>query len=83
MLKHLNYTKDDGDVSTRVVYPLTILDANSPDMKMQAIDLSDKTDAERTEAEIVLNRIHREYLEAIYEAGFARNFRSFFVRGIS
>lgn len=82
-LKHFNYTKDNNEVSTRVVYPLTILDPNSPDIKLQALDLTEMSEGERVEAEILLNAIHKKYLNDIYTAGFAKNFRSFFLRGIS
>ena len=83
MLKQFKYTKDNGEASYRVVYPLTVLEANSTDAKLQALDLSDMSDDEKNKAEEVLNDIHREYLDAIYAAGFSSNFRSFFLRGIS
>jgi hypothetical protein len=83
MLKHFTYTKDSKEVSSRVAYPLTVLDANTPDAKLQCIDMSDFSDEERAEAERVLSAIRKEFLDAVYAAGFARNFRSFFLRGIS
>ena len=82
MLKRFKYTKDSGEVSDRIVYPLTVLDFGTERVKLQALDLSDYTAEEREEAEIILDAIHRQYLNAIKEAGFASNYRSFFLRGI-
>jgi len=83
MLKHFTYTKDNKEVTDRAVYPLTVLEFGSVDAKLQAIDLSEYTPEERSEALATLDVIHRDYLNALYEAGFGKNFRSFFLRGIS
>ena len=83
MLKHFRYTKDNHEVSDRVVYPLSVIDFGSVDVKLQAIDLSGMDSEERSEASAALDDIHRNYLNALYEAGFGKYFKSFFLRGIS
>lgn len=77
MIKHFIYTKKSGDRSNRVVYPLHMVED-----KVLAIDLSEFNDEQRIEAERILDKIHRDYLDEIYAAGFADNFRSFFLDGI-
>ena len=78
MLKHFNYTKESGDVSTRAVYPLRLVDD-----KVLAIDMSDMSDSEREESIRILDKIHRTYLDEIYNAGFKGKFRSFFLDRMS
>lgn len=77
-LKAFKYTKESGDVSHRVVYPMHLFDD-----KMLSVDLTEFSDEERHEAEIILNAIHKGYINSIKEAGFASNFRSFFVDQMS
>lgn len=83
MLKHFTYTKANNEVSERIVYPVSVLDFGSPDVKLQAIDLSGYEPDERSLAAATLDAIHRRYLDELYEAGFGKDFRSFFLRGIS
>jgi len=79
MLKHFTYTKKSGEKTNRVIYPLRLIDGD----KILAIDLTDYNDKEREDYTNLLDKIHREYLDNIYEAGFASNFRSFFVENMS
>jgi hypothetical protein len=78
MLKNFKYTKENGDVSLRVVYPMHIVDD-----KMLSIDVSQMNDAERHEATIALDAIHKQYIQAIKDAGFGSNFRYFFLEQMS
>ena len=78
MLKHFKYTKENGDESNRVVYPLRLVDD-----KLLSIDVSDMTDAERQESIVVLDAIHKQYVKAVADAGFASRYRYFFVEQIS
>ena len=73
-LKTFKYTKVSGEVSYRTVYPIYNVDD-----KLLSIDLSDKTDQERIEATYILDAIHKQYLAAIRDAGFAKNYRYFFL----
>jgi hypothetical protein len=82
MISHIKYTKADGDVSHRVIYPIGVLDTGKDNVKIQAIDLSSLTDKERTEAEIVLNAIRKSAWQAVYDAGFSDKIRSFFFKQI-
>jgi hypothetical protein len=75
MLKTFKYTKlPSGEVSTRVVYPMHIVDD-----KMLSIDVSKLSDDERHEATITLDAIHKQYIQSIKDAGFGSNFRYFFL----
>ena len=82
-MKRFKYTKDNGEVSDRVVYPVGVVDFGTDKVKLHALDLSKYTPEEREEKEIILNAIHKQYLQAIYDAGFASDYRYFFLRGIS
>jgi hypothetical protein len=77
-LKHFTYTKESGEVSNRVVYPLRIVDD-----KLLSIDVSELSDKEREEAIIVLDAIHKKYISDIKNAGFGSKFRYFFVDQMS
>lgn len=83
MLKRFKYTKDSGEESDRVVYPIGVVDVGTEKVKLHAIDLSELTAEEREEKEVILNAIHKQYLQAMYDAGFGSNYRYFFLRGIS
>jgi hypothetical protein len=83
MLKHFTYTKDNKEVSERTVYPLSVLDFGSVDVKLQAIDLSELEPEERSLVSATIDDIHRKYLNDLYDAGLGKYFRSFFLRGIS
>ena len=79
MLKTFKYTKvPSGEVSTRVVYPMHIVED-----KMLSIDVSKLSDDERQEATITLDAIHKQYIQAIKDAGFGSNFRYFFLDQMS
>ena len=78
MLKHFKYTKDNGDESNRVVYPLRNIDD-----KLLSIDMSDMNDKERQEAIAVLDVIHKQYVKAVADAGFAARYRYFFLGQMS
>ena len=75
MSQLFKYTKESGEVSTRVVYPLKIIDND----KLLAIDMSGMTDEERKETEVILDAIHKQYLQSIKDAGFGSYYRSFFL----
>lgn len=74
MLKTFTYTKANGEVSTRTIYPLVLNDD-----KIMGIDVSSMDDKERLETVTVLDDIRREYLNAMYAAGFGDKFRQFFI----
>ena len=79
MLKTFKYTKvPSGEVSTRVVYPMHIVED-----KMLSIDVSKLSDDERQDATITLDAIHKQYIQAIKDAGFGSNFRYFFLDQMS
>jgi hypothetical protein len=79
MLKTFKYTKlPSGEVSTRVVYPMHLVDD-----KMLSIDVSKLSDAERQEAKVVLDAIHKQYIQSIKDAGFGSDFRYFFLEQMS
>jgi len=78
MLKHFKYTKENGDESMRVVYPLRIVDD-----KLLSIDMSGMTDVERAEAIVVLDAIHKQYVKAVADAGFSSQYRYFFMEQMS
>mgnify|MGYP001818456035 CR=1 FL=1 len=82
MINHIKYTKANGDVSTRVIYPVGVLDAGKDNVKIQAIDLTQMTDEEREGAEVVLNAIRKTAVQAINEAGLSDRWRSFFFKQI-
>lgn len=74
-LKVFKYTKQpSGEVSNRVVYPVQLVDD-----KMLSIDLTDLTDEERLDKIAVLDAIHKQYIAAMKEAGFASRYRYFFL----
>ena len=79
MSQTFKYTKEGGEVSTRVVFPLHIIQND----KLLAIDMSKMSDDERHESEIVLNAIHQQYLKSVKDAGFASYYRSFFLEQMS
>ena len=79
MFQTFKYTKEGGEVSTRVVYPLHIIHND----KLLAIDVSQMNDDERAEADTILNAIHQQYLKAVKDAGFASYYRSFFLDNMS
>jgi len=72
------YTKANGEVSERTVFPLRIIGD-----KMLALDVSQLDEVEREEAFYSLEAIHEQYLEAIRRAGFGSLYRSFFLDKIS
>jgi hypothetical protein len=74
MLKTFKYTKENGEVSTRVVYPMHLVDD-----KMLSIDVSKLSDEARQDAKVVLDAIHKQYIQSIKDAGFGSNFRYFFL----
>jgi len=74
MLKHFKYTKENGDVSDRVVYPLRVVDD-----KLLSIDMTKMSDIERAESILVLDAIHKQYVKAVADAGFSQNYRYFFM----
>lgn len=73
MLKSFKYTKVNGEVSYRLVYPIGVNDD-----KLMAIDLSDYDPNEQVLAEEKLNALRKEYINKLYEEGFRANFRQFF-----
>lgn len=77
MLKHFLYKKANGSVSERFAYPMGIVEN-----KLFAVDLSEYETEERDEYEALLEQIHRNYIQAIKEAGMGTNFRYFFFNGI-
>ena len=78
MLKQFKYTKVNGDVSYRTVYPLRVVED-----KLLSIDMSEMSDEERTKAIAVLDEIHKAYVKAISDAGFSDNYRYFFLDKMS
>jgi hypothetical protein len=82
-MHRFKYTKDSGEVSERIVVPIGVVDFGTDRVKLHAIDLSDLSAEEREEHELVLKAIHRQYLDAIKNAGLASHYRYFFLRGIS
>lgn len=78
-LKSFKYTKQpSGEESFRVVYPLRLVDD-----KLMAIDISDLGDDERKEVELVLDAIHKQYIQAIKDAGLSNRYRYFFLDQMS
>lgn len=78
-LKQFKYTKQpSGEVSNRVVYPLHLVDD-----KLLSIDVSNMTDEERLDVQVVLDAIHKQYIQSINDAGLGSNFRSFFLDQMS
>lgn len=73
MLKHFTYTKANGEVSTRTVYPIGVVDD-----KLFSIDLSDLDDTERLYTERLLDQVHKQYIEGIKETVGDSRFRYFF-----
>ena len=78
MLKYFKYTKENGEKSERVVYPLHLVDD-----KMLSIDLTPFSDAERIEKANILDAIYKEYLKMIRDAGFGDRYRMFFLEQMS
>jgi hypothetical protein len=82
MITHIKYTKESGETSHRAIYPTNVLDLGTDKFKVQAIDLSDMTDEERHEAELVLDAIRQQATNAIRDSGLSNRWRSFFYSGI-
>jgi hypothetical protein len=77
--KSFKYTKQpSGEESYRTVYPMHLVDD-----KLLSIDVSELTDEERVEALIILDAIHKQYIQSIKDAGFGSKFRYFFLDQIS
>jgi len=74
MFKRFHYTDLKGKESDRVVYPLSIVDD-----KIFAIDVSEYSAEEREEYGYILEAIHKQYIQAIKDAGLSSNFRYFFI----
>ena len=73
-MTHFIYKKDSGELSEREVIPIGF-DFGDRD-KVLCIQVSEDTD------EKVLEDIRNRYLKDLYDHGFARNIRSFFLDGI-
>lgn len=78
MLKQFKYTKANGDESYRTVYPIRVVDD-----KLLSIDMSGFTDKERADSIAELDEIHKAYVKAIADAGYAGNYRMFFLGQMS
>lgn len=78
VLKTFTYTKENGEKSVRTVYPIGVVDD-----KLFSIDLSDLNDIDREEAKMLLEAVHKQYIEGIKEAVGSSRFRYFFFEGIS
>lgn len=76
-IKHFKYTKQDGSISFRYAHPMGIVAD-----KILTVDLTEFDPIERYEYETILNEIHRQYIQAVKEAGLGNNFRYFFINGI-
>ena len=77
MVKHFYYTKKDNKVSERYVHPMGVVGD-----KLFAVDLTEFDIDEREDYENILDHIHRQYIQAIKEAGLGEQFRYFFFEGI-
>jgi len=79
MLKQFKYTKESGDTSNRVVYPLNL----SGEDKLLCVDLTEFDSDEREQYADLLDEIHKNYIEAIKEVGLQSTFRTFFLERMS
>ena len=78
MIKTFKYTKENGNVSNRTVYPLGIVED-----KLFCVDLSEFSVEEQQDYEVILDALHKNYIEAVKEVGLGSAFRLFFTEGIS
>lgn len=78
MLKTFNYTKADGNKSTRTVYQMNIVDGD----KLLCVDLSEFSQDEQGDYNIILEKIHNDYIQAIKDVGLGSTFRTFLIDGI-
>lgn len=79
----LTYAKYDekGNVketTDRIVWKF----ATEANGNLTCIDLSKYTEDDKRTSLEVLDEIHRDYLDALYEAGFKKDFRTFKPEGI-
>jgi hypothetical protein len=78
MLKSFKYTKANGNISHRTVYPIGVQDD-----KLFTIDLTDLEDAERHIVASQLEEVHKRYIADIVEVVGSDRFRLFFFEGIA
>lgn len=79
-MAHFIYKKDDGSVSEREVIAVGF---NFDDRhKVLCIDLSQYQGEELTEKRAVVEKIRRDFINAIKEAGLDKNYRQFFIENI-
>ena len=70
------YRKDNGEESNRIAIPVGfIFDARN---KVVCLDVTDASIDDIRQIEV----LHREYLDALAEAGFSHRFRTFFLDNI-
>ena len=79
MLKRFNYKKANGDISSRIVHELSIVDGD----KLLCVDLTTANVSDRALYDDILADIRRDYISAIKDAGLGNNFRTFLLKGIS
>lgn len=79
MIKNITYTKESGDTSRRSVYPLNIVYGD----KLLCVDLTEFDSDEVQEYEAILDQIHKDYIQAIKDAGLGSTFRTFLIERIS
>jgi len=73
MIKRFKYTKANGDISYRKVYPLNL----SGDDKLLCADLTEFDTQEAEEYSALLDEIHQNYIQAIKDVGLGSTFRTF------
>lgn len=76
-VKHFIYTKANGDVSERAVWPI-----NTPSNMLFGLDLSEFDQEDREQYVQSLIELEHDYMDAIYELGLGSQFRNFKEEGI-
>ena len=77
LVKNFKYTKANGDVSYRTVYPIGVQDD-----KLFAIDLTDMDEHNKHVVAQRLEEVHKRYIADIVEEVGSDRFRLFFFEGI-
>lgn len=77
MLKRITYRKKNKEVTERVVYPI-----QEPCDSMLAIDLTEFSEEERENYQVILEEMSKAFKDAINEVGLSHNYRRFLKEGI-
>lgn len=76
-MKHFNYTKANGDVSERYVFPI-----NMPSDMMLGIDLTEFDEKDRSAYVTQLELLYADVRDAIIDMGLNMQYRNFKKDGI-